>query len=135
MALPAIARQYPLFVFVDMVFGDWPLTAIAVNLFSIPLNSTITQIAVVIETAFAAAGDYDADIGDITDPNRYTQTIAEFDATGTPTNAPAVDLSFLTTSAEPNVNFTPVYTTDPTAGEARLLFEYVQEDRANETDG
>lgn len=139
MAVPAIARQYPLYVFVDMVFGDWgagaALTGVDSTLFSVPLNSVFVFIGVVIETAFTASGTYDCDFGDASQEDRYSGTIAEFDATGIPAAAPAVDLSFLTTSAEPNLTFRPVFTTDPTAGEARLLFEYITEGRANETDG
>ena len=134
MALPNVARQYSLAVFIDIVFGDIPVTAVAVALAELPQGSVITNINAFVVTAFAGSGNYDADFGDVTDPNEYSPTIVELDAPGIPTNTVAVS-GFKTTSSEPDLNITPVFTTVPTAGAARLLVEYVTSGRNNENRG
>lgn len=134
MAQPNVARQYPLAVFIDIVFGDLPTTAVGVSVAEIPQGSVITFIQLFITTAWAGSGNYDAEIGDADDDDRYTATISELDATGLPTNAPAIT-GYKTLSSDPDLLVEPVFTSDPTAGAGRLLVEYVTAGRNNENRG
>jgi len=134
MSLLTDARQYPLSAQVDIVFGDIPGSA-AVPVLDLPQGATIVEMVLYVDTAFSGGTTHDLDIGDASDPNRYTPTISEIDATGIPTNAPVVNY-FVTTGSEPQLTVTPTHTGgDPTAGAARLLVRYVVEGRHNENQG
>jgi len=137
MSIPNVARQYPLSVFIDLVFGDIPVHATAYALCAIPQGSVVTRISAYVVTAFADNGTFDLDLGDATDPNEYSGTIVEIDATGIPANPPAVS-GFKTTASEPNILATPTFgtTTDtPSVGAMRILIDYVTSGRNNENLG
>lgn len=134
MSLLTDARQYPLRAQVDIAFGDIPGSA-AVSVLELPEGSVVTNIQLIVDTAFSGGTTHDLDIGDASDPNRYTATITEIDAAGIPANPPAVTL-FETTLSEPEITVTPTHTGgDPTAGALRLLVEYVIAGRQNENQG
>lgn len=134
MSILTDARQWPLVAEVDIAFGDIPGAA-AVEVLELPQGSVITSIQLVVDTAFSGGTTHDLDIGDVTDPNRYSQTIVELDAAGIPANPPAASL-YETTDAEPKLTVTPTHTGgDPSAGAARLLVEYVVSGRHNENQG
>jgi len=137
MSIPNVARQYPLSVFIDIVFGDIPLHATAYALCAVPQGSVFTQMKAYVTTAFASAGTMDADFGDATDPDEYSGTIVEIDATGIPSNPPIVS-GFKTTASEPDLLLTPTFgttTTSPTVGAMRLLVTYITSGRNNENLG
>ncbi|KKM76914.1 hypothetical protein LCGC14_1375370 [marine sediment metagenome] len=138
MAIPNVARQYPLAVFIDVVFGDIPVHATAYALCAIPQGSVVTYISAYVVTVFADNGTFDANIGDVTDPNEYTDTTAmELDALAIPSNLPTIS-GFKTTSSEPNITLTTIFgtTTDtPSAGAVRILLSYVTSGRNNENLG
>jgi hypothetical protein len=138
MSIPQVARQYPLSVFVELVFGDIPVHATEYSLCEIPLGSVVTRISAYVVTAFADNGTFDADVGDTTLTTRYSDsTPMEIDATGIPTNLPSVT-GYKTTSAEPNIVFTPTFgtTTDtPSVGAMRILIDYITSGRNNENRG
>lgn len=127
-------RQYVLQAVSVIAFGDIPGSA-AVEVVELPQNAVVTSIVLFVDTAFAGGTTHDLDIGDETDPNRYTQTISEIDAGGIPTNPPAVDYS-QTAAADVNITVTPTHTGgDPTSGSARLIVQYYVDGRANENQG
>ncbi len=138
MSIPQVARQYPLSVFIDLVFGDIPVHATAYKLCEVPLGSVVTRISAYVTTIFADNGTFDANIGDVTDPNEYTDSTAmEIDATGIPSNLPSVS-GYKTTSSDPDILFTTIFgtTTDtPSAGAMRILIDYVTSGRNNENRG
>ena len=139
MSIPNVARQYPLSVWINLQFGDVPLHATAYTICEIPQGSVITRFAAYMIVAFAGTGTYDADFGDVTDPNRYTATATEIDdaADTIPTNAPAVT-GYKTTASEPNFT-TPVTQgstgNPPTAGDLQLTLDYITSGRNNENLG
>ncbi len=139
MSIPVVARQYPISVFIDVVFGDIPTHATAYKLCEIPQGSVITVLSVYIVTAFADTGDMDADFGSDDDPDEYSATIVEIDegAAQFPTNN-CVLSGQKTTSADPDLLLTPTFGTTsdtPDAGALRLTLEYVTSGRSNETRG
>jgi len=137
MSIPNVARQYPLSVFLDIDFNDIVVHATAYTLCELPQGSVIIRGAVYVVTAFVDNGVFDTNFGDVTDPNRYSQTIVEIDATGSPTNDFTPD-GYKTTASEPALTTTAVFgtTTDtPSAGAFRLVFEYVTSGRNNENLG
>lgn len=134
MSILTDARQWPLRAQVDIDFGDIPGTA-AVAVLDLPQGSVVTNIQLIVDTAFSGGTTHDLDIGDASDPNRYTPTITEIDAAGIPANPPVVTL-FETTDAEPQITVTPAHVGgDPTAGALRLLVEYVVAGRHTENYG
>jgi len=138
MSIPQVARQYPLSVFIDLVFGDIPAHATAYALCEVPLGSVVTRISAYVTTVFASAGTFDANIGDVTDPNEYTDSTAmELDALGIPANYPTVS-GYKTTADDPDINITTIFGstgTTPTAGAMRILIDYVTSGRNNENRG
>jgi len=134
MSILTAARQKGLVAIVDIAFGDIA-GATEVPVLDLPQGATVTGITLVVDTAFAGGTTHDLDIGDVTDPNRYTQTISEIDAAGIPANPPAIS-GYETTSAEPQISVTPTHTGgDPTSGAARLIVEYVEAGRHDENYG
>ena len=134
MSILTCARQKVCYAVVDIAFGDIP-GATEVPVLDLPQGSTVVDITLVVDTAFAGGTTHDLDIGDVTDPNRYTQTISEIDAAGLPANPPAIS-GFETSSSEPQISVTPTHTGgDPTSGAARLIVGYVNADRHDENFG
>lgn len=139
MSIPNVARQYPVAVFIDVVFGDIPVHATAYALCEMPRESVITVASVFIVTAFVDNGAFDADFGDAADPDRYSATIVEIDegAAQFPTNNFTVS-GEKTVASGPSLLLTPTFGTTsdtPSAGALRLTLEYVTADRSNETRG
>ena len=137
MSILTDARQYPLVAVVDIDFNDIIVTAVAVDVLELPQNSVVTAVSLVIDVSFDNGTTADLDIGDATDPNRYTQTIAELDGVAgvPPTNEPRPDF-FQTTDAEPNIVVTPTLTGSTLdEGSARLIVEYYVAGRRNENQG
>lgn len=134
MSILTDARQWPLSAQVDIAFGDIPGAA-EVEVLDLPQGAVITDIQVVVDTAFAGGTTHDLDIGDASEPTRYSATIVEIDAAGIPANPPAPTY-FETTGAEPKLTVTPTHTGgDPTSGALRLLVQYVVAGRHNENEG
>lgn len=134
-ALKPDGRQYSLTAESVIDFSDINTTAVAVEVFDLPQNSVITSIVLFVDTAFAGMTTADLNIGDDTDPNRYTQTISEIDAGGLPTNPPAVDY-YQTLAADSHITVTPTLTgVAMTSGSARLIIEYYVSGRHNENQG
>jgi len=139
MSIPVVARQYPIAVFIDIVFGDIPTHATAYAVCEVPQGSVFTLMSVYIVTAFEDTSDMDADFGDVTDPDEYSGTIVEIDEGDAqfPTNN-CVLSGYKTTASDPELLLTPTFgtTTDtPDAGALRLSLEYVTSGRSNETRG
>lgn len=135
MSILTDARQYELTAVVDIVAADIVTTAVAVNVLELPQNSVVTSIVLFIDTAFDTGTTADLNIGDNTDPNRYTQTISEIDAAGIPTNPPAVDY-YQTLAADTHITVTPTLTgIAMVAGAARLIVTYYVAGRHNENRG
>jgi len=138
MSIPQVARQYPLSVFIDLVFGDLVLHATSYNLCEVPLGSVVTRISAYVTTIFASAGTFDANVGDVSLVTRYTDsTPMELDATGIPANYPTVT-GYKTTASEPNITIKGVFGstgTSPTAGAMRILIDYITSGRNNENRG
>jgi methenyltetrahydromethanopterin cyclohydrolase len=129
------ARQKVCYAIVEVGFADVATTAAEVPVLDLPQGATVVDIQLVVDTAFAGGTTHDLDIGDVTDPNRYTQTIAEIDAPGIPANPPAVS-GFETTAAEPQISVTPTHTGgSPTSGAARLIVGYLEAGRHDENFG
>ncbi len=134
-ALKPDGRQYLLQAVSVIDFSDIIETAVAVEVLELPQNSVITGIVLFVDTAFSGGTTHDLDIGDNTDPNRYTQTISEIDAGGIPTNPPAVDY-YQTVQADVNITVTPTHTGAAlSAGSARLIVQYYVAGRHNENQG
>lgn len=140
-ALKPDGRQYALQAVSVIVFGDIPGSD-AVDVIELPQNAVVTSMVLVVDTAFAGGSTHDLDIGDTADPDRYTQTIAEIDASGIPTNAPAVSGSqaaddyYQTESGDEFITVTPTHTGgNPSSGSARLIVEYYIAGRQNENQG
>ncbi len=139
MSIPNLARQYPLSVFIDVVYGDVPTHATEYSLCEVPLGSVVTRISMFVATVFAGdTTSEDGDIGDTTLTTRYTDsTPAEFDISGIPSNLPSVT-GFKTTSSEPNITLKMTYgttTASPNAGAVRILIDYITSGRNNENRG
>lgn len=98
----------------------------ATKIGSLPANSLITQIRVLVGTAFTAGSTDYLDIGTSTSSNRYANDIdlsSTGSATVTLTNVGAVE----STSAPTDVYCTYVPSgSSPTSGSAYIVIEYVQ---------
>ena len=133
MSILTDARQYELTAVVDIVAADIVTTAVEVQVLELPQNSVVTNIVLVVDTSFDTGTTADLDIGDNTDPNRYTQTISEIDgAAGIPANPPAADY-YQTLAADTHITVTPTLTgIAMVAGAARLIVTYYVAGRHNE---
>ena len=135
MSILTDARQKVCTAIVDIAFGDIATTAVEVPVLDLPVGSTVVDITLVVDTAFAGGTTHDLDIGDASDPNRYTAAISEIDAVGIPANPPAIT-GFETTDSEPQISVTPTHTGgSPTSGAARLIVGYVEAGRHDENFG
>ncbi len=127
-------RQYTLSAERTITFADG--LAIAVvddavqDVFKLPTGARIVGGEVVVETAWNMGTTGVIDVGDVTDPNRYSSTAVNLQATGR--TALTLD-GFKTTETEKKVNVTPALVgTTATQGQAYIRIEYVIEDRAHE---
>jgi len=136
MSILTDARQYPLVAVVDIVATDIDVTAVAVPVLELPQNSVVIEMVLFIDVPFDSGTTADLDIGDNTDPNRYTQTISEIDgAAGLPANPPAVDY-YQTLAADTHIIVTPTLTGAAlTVGSGRLIVKYYTAGRHNENRG
>lgn len=112
-------------------FGAAADNAVVQNLFRLPVGARVVGGEVVVEVAWDNGTTGSVDIGDVTDPNRYTATPVDLTATG----RTALTLTgFKTTEAERDVDVDPNFVgTDATQGQAYIRIEYVIEGKANET--
>lgn len=136
MSLLTDARQKICYAIVDIAFSDILATAVEVPVLDLPQGATVVSIDLVVDTPWSGMTTADLDVGDVTDPNRYTPTISELDgAAGIPTNPPVIT-GFETTASEPQISVTPTYTgAAVTAGAARLIVGYVEAGRHDENFG
>lgn len=128
-------RQYPLSAELIIAFDDG-LTGVADNvvqdLLKLPINARVTGGEIVVEEVWDTATTHVADIGDVTDPNRYAAAV-NLKALGR--TALLLD-GFKTTSVERTVDIDPTAVgADATQGRAYIRVEYVVENKAHETVG
>ena len=130
-------RQWPLslektFNF-DDDFGDDSVaqTAVAVEVARLPVGARVTAGEIVVEEAWDNGTTATVDIGDVTDPDRYTSSPVDLTALG---RTALVLSGFKTTEVERDVDLDPVFAgSNGTQGKAYLRIEYVIEGKANET--
>lgn len=135
MSILTSARQKVCYAIVEVGFADIATTAVEVPVLDLPQGATVVDINVFVDTAFSGGTTHDLDVGDVTDPNRYSATIVEIDAAGVPTNPPSIT-GFETTSSEPQISVTPTHVGGaPTAGALRLVVGYVEAGRHDENFG
>ena len=107
----------------DLVFGD---DATPVSIGSLPANSIITDIKVLVSTAFDSSGTDLVIVGNSTDDNRYADAI-DVSSTGAATvtqlNTGAVESA--TASTEIFIEYNQSVA-DATAGACKVIVEYMQ---------
>lgn len=129
-------RQWPLslektFNF-DDDFGDDSAaqTGVVVELARLPQGARVTGGEIVVETVWDNGTAATVDIGDVTDPDRYTAAPIDLTALG---RTALVLTGFKVTEVERDVDLDPVFTgANGTQGQAYVRIEYVIEDKANE---
>ena len=129
-------RQWPLslektFNF-DDDFGDDSAaqTAVVVELARLPVGARVVGGEIVVEEVWDNGTAATVDIGDVTDPDRYTASPVDLTALGR--TALTLD-GFKTTEVERDVDLTPVFTgANGTQGSAYVRIQYVIENKANE---
>ena len=132
MALFPDTRQYPLVAVVDFTQADLP-TGVEVPVLQLPQNSVVTQIDVVIDTAFDSVTSDTIDVGDTTLTTRYSTSINGQTAGSIQAGVPT---GFQTTAAEPNITLLNTQVGgEGSAGVGRLIVEYFIDGRANENQG
>lgn len=131
-------RQYPLSAEVVIGFADGLTVAQAIgtgiqDLLKLPVNSRVIGGEIVVEEVWDSGTSAVVDIGDVTDPDRYTATPVDLTALG----RTALTLSgFKTSETERTVDIDPVLVgTDATQGRAYIRVQYVVENKAHETVG
>lgn len=114
----------------DDDFGAAVDNGVVQNLVRLPVGARVVGGEIVVETAWDNGTAATIDIGDVTDPDRYTASPVNLAAAG----RTALTLTgFKTTTTERDVDATPVFTgTDATQGQAYIRIEYVIEGKANE---
>jgi hypothetical protein len=114
----------------DDDFGAAADSGVVQNLVRLPVGARVVGGEIVVETVWDNGTAATIDIGDVTDPDRYTATPVDLTAAG----RTALTLTgFKTTTSERDVDADPVFTgTDATQGSAYIRVEYVIEDKANE---
>lgn len=131
MSILTDARQWPLVAIVEFTQAQLP-TGVAVDVLELPEGAVVTDIAVVIDTAFDSVTSDTIDVGDATTADRY-DTDVNGQVVG---RTPGTPTGFQTTSAEPNIRLTNTAVgTEGTAGAGRLIVEYVVAGRHNENQG
>ena len=129
-------RQWPLsaektVVFTDG-FGDDSVaqTGVVQDLIRLPVNSRVVGGEIVVEEAWDNGTTATVDIGDVTDPDRYTAAPVDLTALG---RTALVLSGFKTTEVERDIDVTPVFAgSNATQGKAYIRVEYVIELRVNE---
>jgi hypothetical protein len=128
MSILTSARQYALVAVVDFTQAELP-TGVAVPVLALPQGAVVTNIDVVIDTAFDSVTSDTIDVGDAIAPARYSTSI---DGQSAALQA-AVPTGFETTSSEPQVELlNTAVGTEGTAGVGRLIVEYIVAGRHNE---
>ncbi len=128
MSLKVYGHQWKQAVVVPYTFADFT-TAVAEAIAQLPPLSTVTGGQVDVDVATDAGTSFVADIGDADDPNRYSST---------PINLQALGTTALTVTGFQNLLPTDVIATPTivgaaaTAGNGRIILEYVVEGKANE---
>jgi hypothetical protein len=116
----------------DDDFGDDSAaqTAVVVELARLPVGARVVGGEIVVEEAWDNGTTATVDIGDVTDPDRYTASPVNLTALGR--TALTLD-GFKTTEVERDVDLTPVFAgANGTQGRAYVRIEYVIENKANE---
>jgi len=122
-------RQYPLVAVADFAFvGSALVSGIAQNAVEVPAGSTITAVAVVIDTVF------DSVTSDVIDVTGGGTTAAAVNAQATGYTAGTVDGSVNAATTYVTVEWTGVGGST-SAGAGRLIVEYVIDERDNENQG
>jgi len=129
-------RQYPLVAVVDITYDDFVVsgdeTSGVYEAIDLPANATVVGGELIVDTAWDTATTATADIGDDGDPDRYTASPLNLKSAGRTalaltgyeyTASNTIDIDFVTAGA------------DATAGAARLIVQYVIDDRACENQG
>ena len=105
-------RQWPLSLELtfnyDDDFGDDSAaqTTVVVEVARLPVNARVTGGEIVVETAWDNGTTATVDIGDVTDPDRYTASPVDLTSTG----RTALTLTgFKHTEVERDINFDPVF--------------------------
>lgn len=105
-------------------------TTVIQDVVRLPVNSRVVGGELVVEVAWDNGTTATVDVGDATDPDRYTASPVNLTLTGR--TALTLD-GFKTTEAERDVNFDPIFAgTNATQGQGYLRVQYVIEDRENE---
>ena len=136
MSIRTDARQRKLTAIVDIVPADLPNGSPVVAL-DLPQGSVVTDLVLIVDALFNDTGAATLDIGDNTDPDRYTASPINIDTTGGALGIQSgvAVTGFETTSAEPQIWLTAAGNFDATAGALRLLVEYVEVGRHDENFG
>ena len=121
-----VARQYPLVAEVAFTFADIPTTATAYEALDLPSGARVIGGALIVTTAWDSTTNT-LSVGDAGLGTRYLTTQDLKSTAGT--YIPFV----IATNGSADVNVTYVFTgAAATAGAARLIVEYVIDDRAHE---
>lgn len=130
MALKPDTVQYPITAIVDIAYGD--LTdATAVDVLALPQGAVITAMDLVVDTAWNSATSDTFDIGDATDPDRYTSSPVSVATTGVISGVAIT--GYEGTSSDTYLQVTWDGTgTAPSAGAARLIVQYIVDGRFSE---
>lgn len=129
-----VSRQTSLFASVTFDYADIPTTATVYEAIDLPPNAMVVGGKLYVTTAWNSGTTATVDIGDTTDPDRYSATPC--DLTATAPVAYAFDASpggHSSLVGGLSVDLTTVFAgTAATAGEATLVVEYIIAGRANE---
>jgi hypothetical protein len=105
-------------------------TAVVQSVVRMPTNARVVGGEIVVETVWNNGTTATVDIGDVTDPDRYTASPVDLTAAGR--TALTLD-GFKTTETERDIDFTPVFAgSNASQGQGYLRVQYVIEDRENE---
>jgi len=124
------SRQYPLATYVEVALADLP-TGVAVAVTEVPGGATVIGGYFIVDTASDAATSDVIDIGDATDPDRYTASQINAKTAG----ATALDVTGFKYTATDDILVTRTETGAATVFAGRLVLEYVIDDRTNENQG
>lgn len=125
------SRQTPLVASVDFTYADIPTTATVYEAIDLPPNAVVLSGTLFITTAWNSGTTATVDIGDTTDPDRYTAS--PLDLTTTAPAGLALDVAGGKSVSNASIDLTTVFAgTAATAGAATLVVQYIIEGRANE---
>jgi hypothetical protein len=130
-------RQYKLTAEVTVGYLDAPINAPTAAV-ELPAGAVVVGGYVMVDTDWDddAAETFTVDIGDATDPNRYTASPLSIDADAGTAQALTVTGFVYTAPDSVTVEVLPsVGSSNLTQGSLRLMVEYYIQDRANENQG